>query len=165
MPNTLEGQVCRIADVVAYINHDIGDAIRAGIIAEGDLPASATRIVGHSHSERVNTMVCDIIEQSWTVGEENTADPLITMSSRVLEATNTLRQFLFDKVYNLRSVQEEAEKARETVRSLYHYFNEYQDKLPSEDYLYSDEPERRVVDYIAGMTDQYATRLAEELTG
>ena len=163
--NTLEGEVCKIADIVAYINHDIDDAIRAGIITEGDLPASTTTVLGHSHSERINTMVCDIIEQSWAVrGDNNIASPAITMSPRVLEATNTLREFLFEKVYNLRSAQEETERAREIVRRLYNYFNVHEDKLPAEYRMGSDEAERRVVDYIAGMTDQYALRLTEELS-
>ncbi len=161
---TLEGDVCKIADVVAYINHDISDATRAGIITEGDLPVSTTTILGHSHRERINTMVCDIIEQSWAVrGDNNLNNPAITMSPQILEATNTLREFLFDRVYNRHAAQEEAERAREIVRRLYNYFNEHEDKLPPEYCLYSDEVERRVVDYIAGMTDQYALRLAEEL--
>jgi len=161
--NTLEGEVCKIADIVAYINHDIDDAIRAGIITEGDLPASTTTVLGHSHRERINTMVCDIIEQSWAARGDNIASPAIIMSPGVLEATNTLREFLFERVYNLRSAQEETERAREIVRRLYNYFNAHEDKLPPEYRLGSDEAERRVVDYIAGMTDQYALRLSEEL--
>ncbi len=163
--NTLEGQVCKIADIVAYINHDIGDAIRAGVITESHLPVPATTVLGYSHSERINTMVCDIIEHSWAVrGDSNSASPAITMSPKVLETTNTLREFLFDRVYNLHAAQEEAERAREIVRLLYNYFNEHEDKLPPEYSLYSNEAEQRVVDYIAGMTDQYASRLAEELS-
>ncbi|MFC1985467.1 deoxyguanosinetriphosphate triphosphohydrolase [Chloroflexota bacterium] len=162
---TLEGEVCKIADIVAYINHDIGDAIRAGIITEGDLPGSAIAALGHSHRERINTMVCDIIEQSWIVrGYDATASPTIGMSPQILEATNTLREFLFDRVYNMHSTQEKAEKAREILRLLYDYLNEHEDKLPREYCLYSDKRERRVVDYIAGMTDQYASRLTEELS-
>ena len=162
--NTLEGEVCKIADIVAYINHDIGDAIRAGIITEGDLPVPAATVLGHSHSERINTMVCDIIEQSWPImGDNNIASPAITMSPKVLKATNTLRKFLFNQVYNLHSAQAEAERAREIVRLLYDYFNKRENKLPPEYSLHSDEVKRRVVDYIAGMTDQYASRLAEEL--
>ena len=162
--NTLEGEVCKIADIVAYINHDIDDAIRAGIITEGDLP-SATTLLGHSHGERINAMVCDIIEQSWAVrGFNTTGSPTIGMSPQVLEASNTLRDFLFDRVYNMHAAQKEAARAREIVRRLYGYFNEHQDKLPPEYSLYSDEAERRVVDYIAGMTDQYASRMAEELS-
>ncbi len=162
--NTLEGEVCKLADIVAYINHDIGDAIRAGIITEDDLPLSAITVLGNSHRERINTIVCDIIVQSWAVRSNNIASPAIIMSPRVLKATNTLREFLFDRVYNLKAAQEEAEKARDIVRLLYNYFNKHQDKLPPEYSLYSDEVERRVVDYIAGMTDQYASRLAEELS-
>ncbi len=161
--NTLEGEIVKIADTVAYINHDIDDAIRAGIITEGDLPASTTTVLGYSHRERINTMVCDIIEQSWAARGNNIASPAIIMSPGVLEATNTLREFLFERVYNLRSAQEETERAREIVRLLYNYFNAHEDKLPAEYHLGSDEAERRVVDYIAGMTDQYALRLAEEL--
>jgi len=162
--NTLEGGVCKIADAVAYINHDIGDAIRAGIIAENDLPIGPISVLGRFHSQRINTMVCDIIEFSWAARGDNVIpSPNIGMSPQILEATNTLREFLFERVYNLRSAQEEAERAREVVHLLYNYFNEHEDRLPPEYRFYSDETERRVVDYIAGMTDQYALRLAEEL--
>ncbi|UCC90437.1 MAG: deoxyguanosinetriphosphate triphosphohydrolase [Dehalococcoidia bacterium] len=163
--NTLEGEVCKIADTVAYINHDIGDAIRAGIITEGDLPLAAVKVLGLSHSQRINTMVCDIIDYSWAAsGRDTTIDsPKIGMSPQILEATETLRKFLFDRVYNLHADQKETEKAREVIRLLYRYFNEHEDKLPSEYCLHRDETERGVVDYIAGMTDQYALRMAEEL--
>ena len=162
--NTLEGEICKIADTVAYINHDIGDTIRAGIITENDLPLSTIAVLGRFHSQRVNTMVCDIIESSWAVrGDNIISSPNIGMSPQILEATNTLREFLFDRVYNLHSAQEEAERAREVVHLLYDYFTEHENRLPPEYRFYSDETERRVVDYIAGMTDQYALRLAEEL--
>ncbi|MFC2011179.1 deoxyguanosinetriphosphate triphosphohydrolase [Chloroflexota bacterium] len=162
--NTLEGEVCMIADIVAYINHDIDDAIRAGIITGGDLPISAIIRLGNSHSLRINAMVSDIIEHSWAVrGGNITTDPMIQMGPQVLAATNSLREFLFERVYNLHAAQEEAERAREVVRQLYSYFNKHEDKLPSEYSLYSDETERMVVDYIAGMTDQFASRLAKEL--
>ncbi len=163
--NTLEGEVCKLADTVAYINHDIGDAIRAGIITENDLPLSAITVLGRFHSQRINTMVCDIIDYSWGASGYNTMDnSTIGMSPQILEATNNLREFLFDRVYNLRSAQEEAERAREVVRLLYKYFTEHEDQMPSEYRFYSDEMEQRVVDYIAGMTDQYALRMAEELS-
>jgi len=162
--NTYEGEVVKISDSIAYINHDIDDAVRAGMITEGDLPLSAITKLGNSHSLRINTMVCDVIEQSWAVRGHDKENPIITMNPEILEATNVLRQFLFERVYNIRSAQEESERAREVVRSLYKYFNEHADKLPSEYSFYSDELERRVVDYIAGMTDQYALRLAEELS-
>ena len=161
--NTLEGQVCQIADAIAYINHDIGDAIRASIITEGNLPLSAVRVLGLSHSQRINTMVCDIIECSWaTRGHNPVNTPAISMSPEILKATNTLREFLFKQVYEPKD--RAADKPREIVRQLYYYFNEYEDRLPAEYRFYSGETKRRVVDYIAGMTDQYALRLAEELS-
>jgi dGTPase len=161
--NTLEGEVCQIADAVAYINHDIGDAIRADILTEGDIPLSAVKVLGLSHSQRINTMVCDIIDFSWAASgrETTTGNPKIGMSPQILEATNNLREFLFKQVYEPKD--KAADKAREVIRLLYRYFNEHEDKLPSEYCLHSDETERRVVDYIAGMTDQYALRMAEEL--
>jgi dGTPase len=161
---TLEGEVCKIADIVAYINHDIGDAIRAGVITEDTLPHSTIIVLGHCHRERVNSMVCDIINYSWAArGDDTKHRPTIGMTSRILEATNTLREFLFDQVYNVRATLAETENAREVIRLLYKYFNEH-DRLPPEYSYYSDDTERRVVDYIAGMTDQYALRTAEELS-
>lgn len=161
--HTLEGELVKIADAIAYINHDIGDAIRADIITEEDLPSSAATILGCSHSRRINTMVSDVIACSWAArGYSSNDRPAIIMSPQILGATNTLRDFLFDRVYNVRPA-EEAERAREVVRSLYEYFKRHEDKLPPEYSVYSDETERRVVDYIAGMTDQYALRTAEEL--
>ncbi len=164
--NTLEGEVCKLSDMIAYINHDIGDAIRADIITERDLPISAVKVLGISHSQRINTMVSDIIDNSWTArgyDKSITGKPAISMSQQVLEATDNLREFLFERVYNLQAAQEKAEKARETLCQLYSYLKEHEDKLPLEYRAYSDETERRVVDYIAGMTDQYALRLAEGL--
>jgi dGTPase len=151
--NSYEGEVCKIADAIAYINHDIGDAIRAGIIAEAHLPRAAVRVLGQSHRERINTMVGD-----------NVATPTLRMSRRVTEATNSLRQFLFKKVYHVISAKADAEKAREVVQKLYEYFTGHEDKLPPEYRSYSDELARRVVDYIAGMTDRYALNLAEKLS-
>jgi dGTPase len=109
-------------------------------------------------------MVCDIILNSWAAtGADTTTKPTIRMSHKVAEASNELRQFLFERVYYVQSAQQKAEKAREVVRELYQYFVKHEEGLPPEYRLYSDEAERRVVDYIAGMTDQYALRLADEL--
>ena len=164
LPSTLEAQICRIADSVAYINHDIGDAIRAGLITENDLPRSAIKILGKSHSKRINTMVCDIIDRSWAVtGLEGTdKPPLIMMSPEVLKAANTLRQFLFQKVYEVQAALKETKRARQVIRFLYKYFVENPEKLPGE-YANNNDVERNIIDYIAGMTDNYALRLASEL--
>ena len=162
--STLEGQVAMIADAIAYINHDIGDAIRAGIIIEDDLPTSAATVLGNSHRERINTMVCDIIEYSWPArGEDDTTSPTISMSPQVLEATNTLRGFLYQRVYDVNAAEEETEKAREVVRRLFRYFLKHEGKLPAEYSSRDEDTERKVVDHIAGMTDQYAIRLGGEL--
>jgi len=162
--STLEGRICQLADAVAYINHDIVDAIRADIISDGDLPISAVKILGLSHSQRVNTMVCDIIQSSWAAsGRDGEAEgqPAIEMSPPILEASNNLRRFLFERVYDEKD--RGTAHTREVIRLLYGYFTEHADKLPPEYRAHSDEVERGVVDYIAGMTDHYAQRMAEDL--
>lgn len=161
--DTFEGELCRIADSIAYINHDIDDAIRAGIINGEEIPESASKILGNSRRKRINTMVLDIIEQSWTVSGKTMGNPEISMSEPVRQATNILRDFLFDRVYYPNDNRQESRKARQTVRFLYEYFISNNDKLPPEYLEYSDEPEQRIVDYISGMTDQYATDLVEKL--
>jgi len=163
--STLEGQICKIADIIAYINHDIGDAIRSGIITESDLPEPAIMVLGHTHSQRINTLVCDVVNCSWSAsGHSNSAKPTIAMSLETIKAANSLRQFLFDKVYNPSLAIKDAEKARETIHILYSYFLNHADKLPQEFASLNDNRERKVVDYIAGMTDQYALRLAEGIS-
>ncbi|MBI4284375.1 MAG: deoxyguanosinetriphosphate triphosphohydrolase [Chloroflexi bacterium] len=161
--STLEGEVCKVADIIAYINHDIEDAIRAGVIAGEDLPAPAITVLGHSVSERINTMVADIVRNSWAVRRPGCWRPGITMSPEIVEAMNTLRDFLFDRVYNASSTEKTVEGARETVRRLYRYFSEHPDRLPLEFRHDSQDALRGVLDYIAGMTDQFALRLAEEV--
>jgi len=160
--STLEGEIAKIADTVAYINHDIGDAIRAGIINESDLPAAAITVLGETHSRRVHTMVSDIIETSWAARgcDKIEGKPSIGMSPPIREATDTLRDFLFGRVYSVKSAPEEAEKAREVIHFLYDYFKTNYDRMPPEYRAYG---EHGVVDYIAGMTDQFALRLADEL--
>ncbi len=162
--STLEAQICRIADSVAYINHDIGDAIRVALITDDDLPQSAIAVLGRSHSKRIDTMVCDIIDHSWSATglEDNSKTPTITMSPEVLEAANKLRQFLFQMVYEVQVARQETEKAKQVVRFLYKYFVKNPDKLPGE-YTRNDDVERGVVDYIAGMTDNYALGLADKM--
>ena len=163
--NTLEGEVVKISDMVAYINHDIGDAIRAEILTENDLPPDAVKALGDSHSRRINTMVSDIIQSSWDVRicDIMSKRPAIKMSPPVMSAAETLRDFLFTQVYTPSTGRADAENAKNVVQFLYKYFNAHEDKLPAEYRRYADSTERRVADYIAGMTDQYALRLAEEL--
>jgi len=161
---TLEAEVCKIADVIAYINHDIGDAVRAGMISDKDLPTSAIELLGHSSSERINSIVLDIVKYSWGVtGWEDLRKPHVGMSALVLQETNKLRQFLLEKVYKPTLMKEETKRAREVVRSLYSCFLEHEEKLPQE-YRYRDDSiERKASDYISGMTDQYALQKAQEI--
>ena len=162
LPSTLEAQICRLADSVAYINHDIADAVRAGLIEESDLPVSAVAALGASNSERINTMVCDMVDRSWSAtGLLEGEIPVIAMSPPVLEAANNLREFLFRNVYEVQTEMADTERARRVIRLLYQHFMENPDRLPGE-YAGADDVERRVVDYIAGMTDNYALRLAQE---
>ena len=162
---TLEGEVVKIADMVAYINHDIGDAVRSGILTENDLPLDAIRVLGNIHSVRINTMVTDIIQSSWDVRVSDIIKerPAIKMSPDVLAAAEILRDFLFEQVYTPSTGSADAENARNVIVFLWKYFNEHKDKLPPEYRIHADTTERGVADYIAGMTDQYALRLAEEL--
>ena len=162
---TLEGQICKVADVVAYVNHDVEDAMRAGIISRNDLPQPVIATLGRVHSQRINILVCDIINCSWPVSGNGTlAKPTIGMSPEVLSATNILRQFLFDKVYYPSLAEEASVKAKNALRLLYSHFLRHEDKLPREFASLPDDKERKVIDYIAGMTDQYALRLAEEIS-
>ncbi|AEF94699.1 Deoxyguanosinetriphosphate triphosphohydrolase-like protein [Desulfotomaculum nigrificans CO-1-SRB] len=151
MPATLEGQIVKIADRIAYINHDIDDALRAGVLKEQDLPRDCLEILGFRHSERINTMVIDLIRAS-------TGRPEITMSREVRQAMEKLRNFMFDHVYIGSEAKTEENKARHVVESLYFYFLEHPERMPG-DILNREEPEgtpRLVADYIAGMTDRYA---------
>lgn len=164
-PETLEGQICKLADTIAYINHDLDDSLRAGLITVEDLPDSTVSVLGPSHRARINTLVNDVINCSWaTTGLESREEmPVISLSPEILEAMNTLRDFLFERVYNIRSMREETERAREVIRYLYYHYTRKPDELPEEFLKIGEGVERAVVDYIAGMTDQYTLRMAEEV--
>jgi dGTPase len=162
---TFEGEVVKISDMVAYINHDIGDAVRAGILKENDLPRAAVKVLGNSHSQRINTMVTDIVKSSWDVRISAIIKerPAIKMSLSVLIAADKLRGFLFRRVYTPTIERADAANAKKVVVFLWGYFYKHKEKLPAEYRLHADTTERGVADYIAGMTDQYALRLAAEL--
>ena len=159
-PSTLEGQVVKLSDAVAYINHDIADAIRAGLITEEELPEEVSRTLGRRHSQRINTLVCDIIESSWAATGENAAgrqeDVRIGISDRVSAAANALREFMFQRVYLWEGRREEAEEAKQVVRLLYNYYVEHPDEIRSDFVIASDPVWRRAADYVAGMTDGFA---------
>jgi dGTPase len=154
---TLEGQVVRVADRIAYINHDIDDAIRAGVITEDDLPGECVSVLGKGHSERIATMVTDLVIHS-------KEKPFLQMSPEVLEATNRLKDFLFERVYAANPLNpciEELRKAEHLVKELFKFYMERPDLLPGWPYCPGDTiytRARAVCDYIAGMTDRYAQR-------
>lgn len=150
--DTPEGQVIHFADRIAYINHDIDDAIRGGIICTEDIPGHLLRELGNTHGERINRLVVAMIDY----GEQNHA---VGMDSATLEAMMELRAFMFDNVYLSFDAKGEEGRAQSMIGSLYDYFIKHPDELP-EDYRRlrdeGDEPERVACDYIACMTDRYS---------
>ncbi|MDD5648072.1 MAG: deoxyguanosinetriphosphate triphosphohydrolase [Dehalococcoidia bacterium] len=162
--STVEGQVVKMADLVAYINHDVEDAIRAGIISCSDLPASTIKTLGQSNSSRINTLVTNIVAFSAGKMDSSSSDQqIIGMSPEVLNAANELREFLFARVYRNSLEAGKASDAREIILLLYHHFLSNPARLPEEYRLLDGGDERRAADYIAGMTDHYAILTAENL--
>ena len=158
IPETMEGRIVRRADQIAYVNHDIDDAIRAGILTNEDIPKSISRILGHNHSERIDTLVCDAIRTSREAGE-------ITLSPAVERALADLRSFMFENVYRNPVAKGEEVKAKAMLGRLYEYYYAHPEAIP-EDFqpqLSFDGMERTVCDYIAGMTDNYAVDKYTEL--
>lgn len=162
VPGTIEGQVVKTADAIAYVNHDILDAIRAGLISETDLPDASRRELGKSHAERLNSLICDIVEASWGAtgaGE----DPTIRFSPRVHAAANELREFMFKRVYLYDSTRQEAERGKRIVVFLYRHFVNHPEGISADYSLAEDPVERQAADYVSGMTDRFAIRVAQGL--
>ncbi len=157
-PSTLEGQVVSLADRIAYINHDIDDAIRAEVIRQGDLPSGCIEILGETHGMRIDTMISDIINNSMDKTK-------VSMSPLIADATTQLRQFMFERVYIHSIAKAEEEKAYHVIEQLYGYFYKNLRKLPVEVYQHLDThgKDQVVCDYIAGMTDRYAIKMYQEL--
>ncbi len=151
---TLEGELFSVCDAVAYINHDIDDAIRAGIITIADLPQDAVRRLGQTTSQRIDTMVTALIDAS--------QDGPIAMTPDVLDATNALRTFMYTHVYPCEAIRVEIDKAKKLLREMYDYLVEHPTP-ESESGDPAESLERRTVDFIAGMTDQYALGLYKHL--
>ena len=159
-PDTLEGQVVRLSDKIAYINHDIDDAIRAGIIKDGDLPQNCVKVLGATQGARIDTMIRDVVET--TQSAEYRA---ICMSPLIGELTEILHEFMFQNVYIDSIAKKEEIKACGIVRSIFEYYMQNTGKLPLSYLQHIEEfgPEQTVCDYIAGMTDLYAIKEFEEL--
>ena len=158
VPETLEGQIVRRSDQIAYVNHDIDDAVRAGILCNDDIPDQITDILGHTHRDRINTLVCDLITVSSEEGK-------ILLSPDVEKALKDLRSFMFDHVYRNPVAKGEEKKAKIMLQRLYEYYIRHPDALPEDFHpqLSFDGMERTVCDYIAGMTDNYAVDKYTEL--
>jgi dGTPase len=151
VPETLEGKIIKFSDRIAYINHDIDDAMRAGIIDVSSIPIECLEVLGASHKQRINTMILDIIKESTNKND-------VTMSRDVKYATDKLRSFMFEKVYIGSKAKVEEKKAQNIIRELYYYFLENPSKIPhyNGDIKNQEEIERLACDYIAGMTDRFA---------
>lgn len=152
---TLEGKIIKFADRIAYINHDIDDAIRAGIISSDSLPKELTKVLGNSSSQRINTMINGLIDKSY-------GKPIIEMEDEVYEATMELRQYMFKNVYMDSVVKSEEVKIKRLLTELYKFYMEDLSRIPENHLnLYNDRShsdEDIVSDYIAGMTDTYAKK-------
>ena len=151
LPMTLEGQVVRRSDQIAYVNHDIDDAVRAGILRNEDIPKAISDVLGSSYRERINTLVCDMILTSREAGK-------IEQSPNVANALQELRSFMFERVYRNPVAKGEESKAKDMLARMYEYYIQNPDALPADfqPQLSFDGMERTVCDYIAGMTDKYA---------
>ncbi|MBC7190115.1 deoxyguanosinetriphosphate triphosphohydrolase, partial [Candidatus Aerophobetes bacterium] len=148
-PSTLEGEVVKIADPFAYVNHDIDDALRAGLIKQDDLPSSPIKILGETSRERIAALVKDVVLNS--LGK-----PHLEMSPSVIDAFNELRDFMYERVYQSEALKEEVEKASCVIKSLYYFYLEHPQFLPSYFMENGEDVARAAVDYIAGMTDRFA---------
>ena len=150
-PRTLEGVIVRRSDQIAYVNHDIDDAIRAGILTDDDIPKAITDTLGHDHRTRINTLVTDAIRVSREAGT-------VMLSPEVDKALKDLRSFMFEKVYRNPVAKGEESKAKDMLQRMFEYYVNYPEAMP-EDFqpqLSFEGIERTVCDYIAGMTDNYA---------
>ena len=161
MPFTPEGQIVKTSDRIAYINHDIDDAIRIGVITESDLPSDCVRILGDTHRRRIDTLVKDMIANS----EDS---PVICLSEDKLAAMNKLRSFMFENVYHNIEVKsaEEMSRIETVIGTLFRYYNDHSDLIVREfpDLAGTTDMEELVKDHIAGMTDRYAENTYKEIT-
>ncbi|MBQ4641952.1 MAG: deoxyguanosinetriphosphate triphosphohydrolase [Oscillospiraceae bacterium] len=158
IPETMEGQIVRWADRVAYVNHDIDDAIRADILDPNDIPKSVTQILGDNHSKRINALVCDMITHSRESGS-------IGFAPKAEQALHQLREFMFERVYRNPVAKSEEVKAQGMLLRMYEYYYNHPEALPDvfRTQIAQEGTERTVCDYIAGMTDNYAVGKYTEL--
>ena len=155
-PATPEAEIVRFADRIAYVNHDVDDAVRAGVLGPEELPEEALRVLGRTHSERIDTLVTDLVE--------STADDLeVRLSDDVFRALDAMRDFMFERVYLRDEARSEQDKAISLVRTLFAHYLDHPEEVPQEYHRAPGDLPTRVADFIAGMTDRYALRTYERL--
>lgn len=157
-PKTLEGQAVSFSDRIAYINHDIDDALRAGVLNPSELPENYIEVLGKSHSQRINTLIIDVVNYSRGLNQ-------LSFSPEISEAFIGLRKFMFDNVYLNLDAKKEEKKARVVLRMLYEHYRDHPEEMPQEYFaLYkSEEGMEAVKDYVSGMTDRYAVQQFQQL--
>lgn len=158
LPKTLEGQIVRISDIVAYANHDLDDAIRAGLITDDDIPKPTKQSFGTTFAKRIDTIVLDVINETLKNNLE-----YITISDSIYSELSNLRDFLFERVYNVKESEEEIDKIRQILNTIYRHVKRSPEKFINP-FPEGDTIERRIIDFIAGMTDRYALNLFREIT-
>ena len=156
--STIEGQIARVADIIAYVNHDIDDAVRAGLLEPADLPRQHTAVLGHGSSQRISTMVTDVVLRTLDAGLSE-----VQMSDRVLDATVGLRSFLFDAVYENDIATAEFKKAAGILGGLWEKVREQPKAFLDPRTMEQEGLDVAAKDFIAGMTDRYAVSLFEQL--
>lgn len=171
LASTLEGQIVRLSDSVAYLNHDIADAVRAGLLRPDDLPPRVRDVLGDTHAARIDTLVSDIVDASWDAAAAprdgaaaGAPQKPIMMSEEVAAATNELRDFLFEDVYLWEERLAEADRARRVIEFLWAHFMAHPEEVAASEFTRDGDPlARRIADYIAGMTDLFAIATGERL--
>jgi dGTPase len=158
-PSTLEGMVIKVVDSIAYMNHDLDDAIRAGLLTPADIPARVSAALGDSHAARINTLIIDLIDHSHIAGE-----PVIGMSDERRQVANELRGFLFERVYDPINRLDQTRQAGDIVKRLFAWHLAHPESIPETiPHLPGESLERRVADAVASMTDRYAIELHERI--
>ncbi|MCI0471932.1 MAG: deoxyguanosinetriphosphate triphosphohydrolase [Candidatus Aminicenantes bacterium] len=157
-PATLEGQVVRLSDIIAYVNHDLDDAIRAKLITEHDIPLSSQKLLGETFARRIDTIVLDVIDRCLKNNLES-----IAISTEIYQEIMALRDFLYERVYWVKESEAERKKIQAVILTIFNHINKEPGKFINS-YPENDPVERRVIDFIAGMTDRYSLNLFNDIT-
>lgn len=155
-PATLEGKIVNFADRIAYLNHDIDDAIEGGVITEKDLPAHIVEVLGNTKGARIDSLVKDIVKESF-------GNPKVTQSQEFADVMNELRRFMFERVYFSEIVLTEEKRATKLLKFLFEHFVSHQEEIPSIYLIHTSDPKVAAVDYIASMSDTYAVAVAKSV--